>query len=256
MKTIFDMHTHILPCMDDGSSSSKMSMEMLASLWQMGVRDVALTPHFYARSDEPDSFLYNRDKTAEHLASRISEQIQSCDDTVQIPRLYLGAEVAFFNAMSNVEAMRKMCLSGTDLLLVEMPFERWTEAMGRELYELIRKQNVTPVLAHVDRYYSYFKDEMLDEMIANGIKIQINAEGFTSLFSRRRSLDLLKRGKIHFMGSDCHNMSSRAPNIDSAIFEIEKRLGEEGLFGIYDNSRELAERAVPIYPLSGVGELK
>lgn len=256
MKTIFDMHTHILPCMDDGSFSSKMSMEMLASLWQMGVRDVALTPHFYARSDEPDSFLYNRDKTAEHLASRISEQIQSGDDTVRIPRMYLGAEVAFFNAMSNVEAMRKMCLSGTDLLLVEMPFERWTRAMIEEIFELRRKQSVTPMLAHIDRYYSYFKDEMLDEMISKGIKIQINAEGFTSLFSRRRSLDLLKRGKIHFMGSDCHNMTSRAPNIDSAIFEIEKRLGEEGLFGIYYNSRELEERAVPIYPVSCVRELK
>ena len=254
MKTIFDMHTHILPCMDDGSSSSKMSMEMLASLWQMGVQDVALTPHFYARSDEPDRFLYNRDKTAEHLADRISEQIPSGDDTVQIPRLYLGAEVAFFNAMSNVEAMKKMCLSGTDLLLVEMPFERWTRAMIEEIYELAHKQSVTPMLAHIDRYYSYFKDETLDEMISKGIKIQINAEGFTSLFTRRRSLDLLIQGKIHFIGSDCHNMSSRAPNIDAAIFQIEKKLGEEGLSRIYDNSRELAECAVPIYPVSCVRE--
>lgn len=256
MKTIFDMHTHILPCLDDGSSSSKMSIEMLSSLWEMGVRDVALTPHFYARSDEPDNFLYNRDRTAEHLASRIREQTSSCDDTLRIPRLYLSAEVAFFNAMSNVEAMKKMCLSGTDLLLVEMPFERWTRAMIEEIYELGRKQSVTPMLAHIDRYYSYFKDEMLDEMISEGIKIQINAEGFTSLFTRRRSLDLLIQGKIHFIGSDCHNMSSRAPNIDAAIFQIEKRLGEEGLSGIYDNSRELAESAVPIYPVSGVRKLK
>ena len=256
MKTIFDMHTHILPCMDDGSTSSKMSIEMLTSLWQMGVRDVALTSHFYARSDEPDSFLFNRDKTAEHLAGRISEQTSSGDSFLQIPRLYLGAEVAFFNAMSNVEAMKEMCLSGTDLLLVEMPFERWTRAMIEEIYELARKQSVTPMLAHIDRYYSYFKDEMLDEMISKGVKIQINAEGFTDIFSRRRSLDLLKRGKIHFIGSDCHNMTSRAPNIDAAIFQIEKKLGEEGLSRIYDNSRELAERAVPIYPLSGVGESK
>jgi protein-tyrosine phosphatase len=240
--------------MDDGSSSSKMSMEMLASLWQMGVQDVALTPHFYARSDEPDRFLYNRDKTAEHLAGRISEQIPSGDDTVQIPRLYLGAEVAFFNAMSNVEAMRKLCLSGTDLLLVEMPFERWTRAMIEEIYELAHKQSVTPMLAHIDRYYSYFKEEILDEMVSKGIKIQINAEGFTSLFTRRRSLDLLIQGKIHFIGSDCHNMTSRAPNIDAAIFQIEKKLGEEGLSRIYDNSRELAECAVPIYPVSCVSE--
>lgn len=253
MKTIFDMHTHILPCMDDGSSSSKMSIEMLSSLWHMGVRDVALTPHFYARSDEPDNFLYNRDRTAEHLASKISEHIPSGDDTAPIPRLYLGAEVAFFNAMSNVEVMRKMCLSGTNLLLVEMPFERWTRSMIEEIYELRRKQSVTPMLAHIDRYYSYFKDEMLDEMISNGIKIQINAEGFTNHTSRRRSLDLLKQEKIHFIGSDCHNMTSRAPNIDAAIFQIEKRLGAEGLSGIYNNSRELAERAVPVYPMSGSG---
>ena len=256
MNTIFDMHTHILPCMDDGSTSSKMSVEMLASLWKMGVRDVALTPHFYATSDEPENFLLNRSETAEHLAGRISEQTSSGDSSLQIPRLYLGAEVAFFNAMSNVGAMKKMCLSGTDLLLVEMPFVRWTWAMIEEMLELRRRQNVTPMLAHIDRYYSYFKDDMLDELIANGIKIQINAEGFTNFSSRRRSLDLLKRGKIHFLGSDCHNMTSRAPNIDTAIFQIEKKLGEEGLSRIFDNSRELAERAVPIYPLSGVGESK
>ena len=64
MNTIFDMHTHILPRMDEGSTSSKMSVEMLASLWKMGVRDVALTTHFYARSDEPVNFLLNRSEKA------------------------------------------------------------------------------------------------------------------------------------------------------------------------------------------------
>ncbi len=244
---MMDLHTHILPCFDDGSSSSAESIEMLCELWKMGIRDVVLTPHFYARRDEPGRFLQSRSDTVGHFLKRIEEYISESNGEASIPNLYLGAEVAYFGAMSNVDIMKELCISGTDHILVEMPFEHWSMAMVNELYVMKRSLGITPIIAHIDRYFSHFKNEVLDEMIANGIKLQINADGFTKLFTKKRSLELLREGKIDYIGSDCHNMTSRAPNISSAVAEIEKKLGAGGLLPVYKSSEELLQSARPIY---------
>lgn len=246
MDGFFDIHTHILPHNDDGSSSSAESIEMLQALYSQGVNSVALTPHFKATGDEPKRFFRRRSGSASRLLERIAE-VKNNDASVNIPDIYLGAEVAFFSAMSNVDTLSQMCISGTKYLLVEMPFEKWSVAMLEELYALSSKQDITPIIAHVDRYFGYFKDDMLDHMIANGVKIQINADSFLSFWNRRRALGLLSSGKVHFIGSDTHNMGLRAPNIDKAVAEIEKKLGKDALKALIENGNELAASATPIF---------
>ena len=248
MDGFFDIHTHILPHNDDGSSSSAESIEMLQALYSQGVNSVALTPHFKATGDEPERFFKRRSGSAARLLERINEFVKrDASVNARIPDIYLGAEVAFFNAMSNVDELSKMCISGTKYLLVEMPFEKWSVAMLEELYTLSSKQDITPIIAHVDRYFGYFKDDMLDNMIANGVKIQINADSFLSFWNRRRALGLLSSGKVHFIGSDTHNMGLRAPNIDKAVAEIEKKLGKDALKALIKNGNELAASATPIF---------
>ena len=252
MKEYFDIHTHILPHNDDGSSSCAESIEMLSALYSQGATRVAMTPHFKASGDEPEKFLKRRQATTERLLNRLDEL--SCNDadfSSKLPDIYLGAEVAFFNAMSNVTALRDMCLSGTDYLLVEMPFDRWTIAMVDELQVLMKKQGIIPIIAHIDRYFACFKAPMLDAMLKAGIKVQINADAFLSLWTRRRALELLETGKVHFIGSDSHNMSKRVPNISAGVEEITKRIGEGALDKIIQNSNELAQQAKPIFCRGG-----
>lgn len=243
----FDIHTHILPRNDDGSTSSAESVEMLKALYSQGATRVALTPHFKATTDEPERFFKRAKATTERLLEKLDEV--AVDESIrnELPDIYLGAEVAFFNAMSNVSALSDMCLSGTKYLLVEMPFDRWTVAMTDELAALIKKQGITPIMAHIDRYFGCFNDDMLDGMIKNGIKIQLNADSVLSFWTRRRSLELLKSGKVHFIGSDAHNMGKRAPQLLEAVLEIEKRIGKEALDAIIKNGDELARVAVPIF---------
>ncbi len=247
---IADIHTHILPRFDDGSGSSAESFSMLAELYRQGVGRVVLTPHFYARRDEPDLFVSSRDAAAEHLVSRIGELLAETQadgkGEIGLPSIYLGAEVAFFHAMSICPELEMMCIRGTRYLLVEMPFDRWSSAMLGELYTIKKKRRITPIIAHIERYFSLFSRGMLDEMISNGILVQVNAEAFLRMGTRRRALKLLEDGKMHLLGSDCHNMDKRAPNIGSALEVIGAKLGSGMIDRLCENSQEILGDAKPI----------
>ena len=243
-RRFIDVHTHILPAFDDGSGSSAQSIQMLRSLSGMGACGVILTPHFYARRDEPADFFSARKQTAEHLLKKLDSARQ--EEGTNFPSLYIGAEVEYFNAMSICSELDEMCIGGTRYLLCEMPFYRWTSAMIDELRSIKKKRGITPIIAHVERYFKFFREEMLDGMIADGLLIQSNAEAFTGL-GRGRVLKLLSEGKIHLLGSDCHNMEKRAPNMAAAFDVIEKRLGAETVKGLCDKSIEIFKDAEKIY---------
>lgn len=244
-----DIHTHILPKFDDGSSKSSESLEMLRSLYEQGVGRVVATPHFYASKDEPRAFLSRRDEAESHLAKRLDQLLRINGSIANdgLPTLYIGAEVEFFNAMSFCPELDGMCIRGTKYLLVEMPFDKWTGAMLEELYRLKKKRGINPIIAHIDRYFRFFTPGMLDGMISNGILIQCNAEAFLKLGTRGRALQLLDSGKIHLLGSDCHNMQSRRPRVADACQVIEKRLGSSPIKRLCKTGEELLACAEPFW---------
>ena len=244
MEGFVDTHTHILPRFDDGSRSSSESLDMLRELYSQGARGVIATPHFYARKDDPEEFLKSRKATAEHLVRKIEET--AAESGERFPSVYLGAEVEYFSAMSICSVLEEMCISGTRYLLCEMPFDRWTEAMMTELLIIKNKRNIIPVIAHIERYFSFFKPSMLDEMIASGFLIQSNAEAYLG-FGKGKVLKLLSEGKIHLLGSDSHNMEKRAPNMAAAFDVIEKKLGAETVKKLCEKSIEVFGGAKAIY---------
>ena len=248
MSGFFDIHTHVLPRADDGSSSSNESIEMLCALFGQGVGRVVASPHFYASSDEPGEFLKRRGASMDRLLERIEEESLKDESLRQrLPDIYLGGEVEFFGAMSNVNVLSDICISGTKRLLVEMPFAPWKPSMLEELYMLRIKQGITPIIAHVDRYFGFFKIDMLYDLLDNGVEIQMNADAFLRFGTRRRALELLKMGMVQYLGSDTHNMGKRAPRIGEAIGEIEKRLGREAIEMILYNGNRLAKEATPLF---------
>ena len=97
------------------------------------------------------------------------------------------------------------------------------------------RNNLEVVLAHIERYYSKQKPAVWDMLLNSGIRMQCNSEFFLNRITRRKALRLLRQGKVHFIGSDCHNMSNRAPMIGEAYDVIHRALGDDG------NSRLEAE---------------
>ena len=105
----------------------------------------------------------------------------------------------------------------------------WTETMVRELIELSGKNSVRIVLAHVERYLRLQERSVWDRIMESGIMMQVNASFFTSLASRRKAITLLQEGVVQFLGSDCHNLTTRPPVLGKAAEVVQKKLGDDFL---------------------------
>ena len=227
---MIDLHTHILPGVDDGSPDAATSAQMLALLRQQGVDTLAATPHFYAWNDTPEAFLQRRQQGFERL------QEAGIDTSHILP----GAEVAYFDGMSKSQVLQQLQLGNTGLLLVEMPFRSWNDRIIQEICQLPIQQNLQPVLAHVDRYSSKQQlPKYMDTLLSNGVLFQCNADAFLKGWGSRKFLKMLAMGQIHFLGSDCHNLTSRAPNLGAATAIIEKKIGPGLLPALQEQAKEL-----------------
>ena len=215
-KPMIDLHTHILPGVDDGSPDAATSAQMLALMQQQGVELLAATPHFYAWNDDPEAFLQRRQQGFDRLT----------EAGIHTDRILPGAEVAYFDGMSKSQVLQQLQLGHTGLLLVEMPFRNWNDRIIRDICELPMQLNLQPVLAHVDRYAGRQQlPKYKDTLLANGVFFQCNADAFLKGWSSRRYFKMLAMGQIHFLGSDCHNLTSRAPNLGAAATAIGKKIG-------------------------------
>lgn len=227
---MLDLHSHILPGIDDGSADVEMSRKMLELMGQQGIRTVAATPHFYASRDLPERFLERRAGAVEALGERKEGQ----------PQIVLGAEVAYFDRMGRSgDVLEQLQLGDSGLLLVEMPFTTWSERIVREVCDLPLQTGLTPVLAHVDRYRRSDQfPRAMDVLLDSGVLFQCNAEAFLRFGSRGWALGMIRKGLLHFLGSDSHNLTTRQPNLDQAIRVIEKKLGREALAELMEFSHQ------------------
>lgn len=226
MNRIVDFHSHILPGIDDGSASVEESVQMLQAEAQQGIRHVVATPHFYANYDSPHHFLKRR-AAAEQLLR------ESMQKYMGLPEVTVGAEVYYFPGISESELLLELTIGGKRCILIEMPHAPWTKAMYRELEGIYVKQGLTPVIAHVDRYISPFRTMEIPERLAElPVLVQANAEFFIQRSTSRMALRMLNADKIQLLGSDCHNLKDRIPNLGSALEKIQKKLGNEALVRI------------------------
>ncbi len=223
-----DFHSHILPKMDDGSRSPEESAEMLKELSRQGIKRVVATPHFYANDESVADFLGRRRASFERLSAAM---------TAEMPEVVLGAEVRYYDGISRLQELKSLCIQGTELLLLEMPEKRWTEYTLRELEDIACAGRVTLVLAHVDRCIEYQKADTFFRLQSSGVLMQINAEYVNGFFTRFKAASLVKKGTVHFIGSDCHNMADRKPDIGRAYKILKNRLGADFLqsLEIYTN---------------------
>lgn len=209
-----DLHTHILPEMDDGARTVRESLDMLAAQYSQGVDTVVLTPHFYPHREDVDQFLARRQRSAETM----QQAIESLPDgEKQLPRLVLGAEVAWRSDLLECERLNELCIGGTSNLLLELPFKPWSNLMIDQLYELIGRTGVRPVIAHLDRYLGLQSSGLLNEIMNLGVPVQVGTDILMQPLRRRKALKLLKTGQAHFVASDCHDCVKRPPNLAAAV---------------------------------------
>lgn len=227
-----DLHTHILPGMDDGAQSMEEALAMLREQTRQGVHRVALTPHFYPKHENVADFLARRESAWEQLVQGTKGK--------RYPQMILGAEVAWMPGMSQWEDLEALCYQGTKMLLVELPIEPWTDSVFRELYSLENRRGIIPVIAHLDRYWFCQSKESIDKVLEMGYPVQVSAEALLRLFLRRKALNLLENYD-GLLISDSHNLTERKPNIDDAMRIVERKLGKDTAQRIADMTDEILE---------------
>lgn len=208
---MIDFHSHILPNMDDGSESIQISLGILRTSFAQGVDTILATSHYYADEEYPDSFLQRRKDRLEEL-----QDAMFCAPEV-FPNILPGAEVLYFPGIGNAKEIAALTIAETDLILIEPPMLPWRDAMLDDIASLRESQNCIPVIAHVDRYMERLGDNsLIDRVLERDMYVQVNADCFLNPKLQRMAFQNLKSGKIHVIGSDCHDLSSRAPNLAAA----------------------------------------
>ena len=250
-----DIHTHILPRIDDGSRDIEMTMAMLKEEQRQGAGAVVLTPHFYADRNQVDRFLEKRKASLETLEAALKGAMDG-----DAPKLFLGAEAAFFRGISKAERLPDLCIreidaeadegigQSTNAILIEMPFVQWTKETADEIEEIACGRRMKVVLAHIERYMKYQKDKSAWNRVMDlPIVTQINAGSFLKDMRKRRTcLKWIKAAKGSrigsVIGSDCHNLDSRRPNMAEAREVIAKKAGNN----VLDEMDRTAEQVLGI----------
>ena len=218
-----DFHSHILPDIDDGSTSLEESLAMLRMESMQGIRHVVATPHFYARYDDPDRFLGKRARAEAQLRKALEGQ----DD---MPEITVGAEVYFFRGMSESDFLPQLTIQEKSCILIEMPQGPWSEEMLREIVNIWEKRKILPIIAHIDRYIAPFRaNKILRKLEGLPVFAQANADFFLNRSTVSMALRMLKSDQIQLMGSDCHNTGTRKPNLGEAVQLVERKLGSDAL---------------------------
>ena len=235
-----DFHTHLLPCMDDGSVSPLESRRMLDIMCADGVSEIVLTPHFYPDRESPDTFLSRR---AESVAA-LRTILRPSD-----PRLYLGAEVAYYVGIGASRELAKLCVAGTSYMLLEMPFDReWCSTVFRDL-EQLGTRGVRVIIAHVERYPALRRASVRRRLEGMTLLMQSNAESFLSRRSAHRMLKWWKQGSIHILASDCHHADHRPPELGALVSLMERRGQIQSLNRAFDLAHRILGNADALNPV-------
>ncbi len=209
---MIDLHSHILPGVDDGSRSVEQSVRVLTEFAAKGITDVACTPHILASNVEK-GWLEKHEAAWAELSPRVPQGI----------RIHRGAEVMLDRPLPAAAAERKVTLGGSRYLLVE--FNRMVPAdiVARALTEVI-KAGLVPILAHPERYSSC-SVETVRAWRELGSVIQVDATTMTLARSRGdRARDLVIAGLADILAADNHGDDR---NVATARDWLAERNGEE-----------------------------
>ena len=208
-----DIHTHLIPEIDDGSQSVEETRLICEAMQEQGVDRIIATPHFYADSEDPIDFIRKRDAAFETMAE-LAERYN----------IVRGAEVRYFTGMGMSENLEGLLIEGTNFMLLELADKKVNNSVIDDIMEL-RSRNIRPIIAHLNRYREFRDDGFIELCNMNGMPIQLNTESLMHWFSRRRALELIGSGRVQFLATDCHDLTDRKPDLKEAFDIVRKHLG-------------------------------
>lgn len=197
-----EYHCHILPGIDDGSDSMETSLQMVEMMKAQGVERICATPHFYA----------HREKSIDDYLQKRQAAFGQIQGQTAVTDIHLGAEVAIEHGISELPGIEKLAITGTRIILLELPYRAYEKWMSEEIYNIAAEYKLKVMLAHVHRYLPYYSKDEIETILSSKSILQINNEAFTSWKEKRLAKKVMAEHTHFAFGSDAHNTSSRKPN--------------------------------------------
>lgn len=204
---MFDIHTHILPCIDDGSESIEESINMLEDAIKQGITDIIFTPHFDTYQNK-----CNLDTNYQLEFDNFKKEVEKRNLKIN---LYLGNEIYYTKGVYQFLRNKKIFpLGNSNKVLVEFSYEKFRHNIEDVIYEFYVEGYQT-IIAHAERY-NYSNLKLIKKWKEKGALIQVNASSFYGDKKRKKlAVKLLKHNLIDYIASDIH--SFRKNNIKQFI---------------------------------------
>ena len=218
---MIDIHSHIIPNVDDGARSVEETFNILKEAQEAGFTDVILTSHFLLNYYETNAqeLIFWKEKLQEVLKKQGTKI-----------NLHSGMEIYITNQMEELLENKKiLTLANSGYMLIELPLATNVKYFDYVVYYLEAK-GIKPIIAHPERYKCVQKDpDIVEEYIEKGCLIQCNYGSIVNLYGREAEKTiktLLKKNKVHILGSDVHRENGTYLIILDAIKKIRKIIGE------------------------------
>lgn len=218
---MIDIHSHIIPNVDDGARSVEETFNILKEAQEAGFTDVILTSHFLLNYYETNAqeLIFWKEKLQEVLKKQGTKI-----------NLHSGMEIYITNQMEELLENKKiLTLANSVYMLIELPLATNVKYFDYVVYYLEAK-GIKPIIAHPERYKCVQKDpDIVEEYIEKGCLIQCNYGSIVNLYGREAEKTiktLLKKNQVHFLGSDVHRENGTYLIIPDAIKKIRKIIGE------------------------------
>lgn len=228
---MIDIHSHVLPMVDDGASSVEQALRMLVQAYEDGTDEIVLTPHL--------AYEYGFDNPSDKIRD-LYEDLKYIVDKERIPIvMHLGCEFLFSSLSTFEKHLDEITLiNETDYLLMEFFFDIDSEDILKAIDAVIEKGYI-PIIAHPERYECVkISLDVVHEGIEKGALFQMNKGSLFGDYgrtARETVFDLLDKHYIHFVGSDGHNTSSRNTYMYEAYRLIKDIYGNEYAKNIFIN---------------------
>lgn len=217
---MFDLHSHILPAIDDGAKDMGMSLAMLQIAVGNGTKGIVATPHIIEGKWLPT---WERVLAA---CSMLQDRAQSAG--IHIP-IFPGGEVAVhLDILKLIKGPGAYCINSGRYMLVELPAAH-IPSFTDDFFFTLQARGITPILAHPERHPGLAKHpEILADWVNRGVLSQINGTSITGRMGERvmATAELFLVNKmVHILGSDAHQVHNRNTNLTSAVARMIQLIG-------------------------------
>ena len=214
---MIDIHSHILPGMDDGAKTIEDSVAMIRVAAADGITDIVASPHSNVE------YVFDPGKVREAVA-------QVREATGNLVRIHTGCDfhLQYDSIQDAIQNPTKYTINGKSYLLVEFS-ELVISRTSQELFYRLLSAGMIPIVTHPER--NMLLQQRLDQIknwVNNGVLMQVTAQSFLGRFGRRAKRfadELVNNGLVHFVASDAHDAEYRPPRMKEAREYVAGRWG-------------------------------